>query len=310
MKKDDSSLDADKIVNIKKYARGLLLEANAFDVFPTPVDHLVTTAKLFVNHSISLEKDEGLLEKFRKAVGKAARPPLHGIKNLLGLIHIPSGEILLDHSQHENRKTFIKLHETGHGVLPHQRKMYELMEDGIMEIHPEVEDIFEREANNFAVETLFQLDKFETIAADYEISVKTPVTLSKKFGSSTYASMRRYVRTHFAPLALAVYDLPNGNTSCLRRMPMYSESFIKKFNSAQFPAQCDDSHFLGTILNSRSKLQTHHMCEIHDLNGDAHETVLHLFCNSFEKFIMIMPVRKSSQTRYLSLNASLENSIL
>lgn len=302
MKKDDSSLDAQKLDNVEKHAKKLLLEADAIGHFPTPVEHLVRTAKLFVNKEISLGKDENFLSKLSKKMGKAARPHLHGFKKLLGMLYVPSGEIYIDHSQHENKKKFIKLHETGHGFLPHQRKMYEFMEDGMLELDPEIEDLFEREANNFAVEILFQLDKFEKMAADYEISIKTPIDLSRKFGSSIYAGMRRYVKTHFAPIALAVYDLPKADKFHLRRMPMYSESFIKKFGRVGFPNPCDEFNSLGGIIKT-AKLRTNHLCGLMDLNGDSHETAIHIFSNSYEKFVMLIPIGRAlnkSQEYYLN----------
>lgn len=49
--------------------------------------------------------------------------------------------------------------------------MYEFMEDGELKINPEINDLFERETNNFAAKVLFQLDTFEKIAADYENSI-------------------------------------------------------------------------------------------------------------------------------------------
>lgn len=292
MKKDDSSLDYQKLDNVKKHAKKLLEEADAIGQLPTPVEHIVSTAKLYVNKEISLGKDENFISKLGKKMGKVARPHLHGFKKLLGMLYVPSGEIYLDHSQHENKKKFIKLHETGHGFLPHQKKMYEFMEDGKLELDPEIEDTFEREANNFAVELLFQLDKFEKLAADYEISIKTPLDLSGKFGSSIYAGMRRYVQTHFAPLALAVYDLPKGNKFHLRRMPMYSESFLKRFGRVGLPNPCDDFNPLGAIIKA-AKLRTNHLCGLRDLNGDIHETAVHIFSNSYEKFIMLIPVRRA-----------------
>ena len=205
MKKDDSNLKKEELNNVKKHARILLNQADAFNQFPTPVDHLVNTAKLVVNQQLSLGNDQNILSRFHGKLGKIARQPKHGIKKLLGLLHVPSGEMLIDHSQHENRKKFIKLHETGHGFLPHQKSMYEFMEDGEFEINPEIKDLFEREANNFSAEVLFQLDAFEKMAANYENSIKTPIDLSKHFGASIYASMRRYVQSHFAPMALGVY---------------------------------------------------------------------------------------------------------
>jgi Zn-dependent peptidase ImmA (M78 family) len=294
MKKDDSSLDVQELDNVKKHAKKLLHKADVIDQLPTPVDHILGTAKLFVNKEISLGKDEGFLSKLSKKMGKVARPHIHGFKKLLGMLYVPSGEIYLDHSLHENKKKFIKLHETGHGFLPHQSKMYEFMEDGMLELDPEVKDLFEREANNFAVELLFQLDKFEKMAADYEITIKTPIDLSRKFGSSIYAGMRRYVQTHFAPLALAVYDLPKDDKKfTLRRMPMYSESFIKKFGRVGFPNPCDEFSDLGSLIKF-AKLRTEHRCGLKDLNGDTHETAVHIFSNSYVNFIMLIPVRRTS----------------
>jgi hypothetical protein len=293
MKKDDSTLDAQTLDNVKKHAKNLLLEADAIGRFPTPVDRLVKTAKLVVNKEVSLGKNENFFLKFSSKMGKVARPHLHGFKKLLGMLYVPSGEIYLDHSQHENKKKFIKLHETGHGFLPHQRKMYEYMEDGLLELDPEIEDLFEREANNFAVEILFQLDKFEKMAADYEISIKAPIDLSGKFGSSIYAGMRRYVKTHFAPLALAVYDLPKEDQQFrLRRMPMYSDSFTRRFGRVGFPDPCDESDSVGAILKP-ARLRTNHCCGLRDLNGDVHETAVHIFSNSYEKFIMLIPLKKT-----------------
>ena len=301
MKKDDSSLKKEQLDNIKKHARILLNQADALDQFPTPVDHLVKTAKLVVNHNLSLGNNQNILSKFNSKLGKIARQPLHGAKKLLGLLHVPSGEILIDHSQHENKIKFIKLHETGHGFLPHQKLMYEFMEDSKSELAPDTNDLFEREANNFGAEVLFQLDTFEKMAADYENSIKTPIDLSKHFGASIYASMRRYVQSHFAPMSLGVYNLPQnteGNLeSCLRRMPMSSPSFIKMFGQATFPSQCKENHFLKNILES-SKLETHHTTTLTDLNGDFHETALHAFSNSYENFILLMPFRKLSKINF------------
>ncbi len=296
MKKDDSSLSPEQLDNIKIYARGLLHKADAFGQYPTPVDHLIKTANLFVNQEISLGKDENIISKFKGKLGKIARPHIHGLKKLLGCLYVPSGEILLDHYQHEKKKVFVKLHETGHGTLPHQRKMFEFMEDGVLELDPDIEDLFEREANNFAVETLFQLDTFEKIAADYQISIKTPIDLSKKFGSSIYASMRRYVNTHFASLALVVYDLPNNTNPdqfCLRRSPMYSSSFIKKFGPIGFPISCTKDSYLGSILK-HARFQTNHLWGLKDLNGELHDVGVHIFSNSYETFVMIIPLRKHS----------------
>lgn len=303
MKKDDSTLEPQQLDNVKKYAKVLLHEADALNQFPTPVDRLIKTAKLDVNKEVSLGRNDNLIRKFNSRLGKLARPQIHGLKKLLGMLHVPSGEIYIDHAQHEKKKIWIKLHETGHGFIPHQRKMYEFMEDGKLELDPEINDIFEREANNFAAETLFQLDTYEKIAADYRIAIQTPVDLAQKFGSSIYSSIRRYVQTHFAPIALAVYNFPKESESFkLRRLPMHSNSFLKKFGSVNFPPNCEKFGFLGSILNT-SQYQTNQICGLQDLNEDIHETSIHVFTNTYEIFVMLIPGEITSNDKVpFSLN--------
>ena len=295
MKRDDSGLSSEELENVRLYSRKLLHKADAVGQFPTPVDHIVKTANLFVNNDISLGKDLSTVQRFSSNIAKLARPHLFEIKKLLGLLHVPSGEIIIDHSQHEKKKVFIKLHETGHSFLPHQRKMFEVMEDGQLELNPDTNDLFEREANNFASETLFQGDQYEKMAADYQLSIKTPIDLSKKFGSSTYSSMRRYVSTHFSPLALAVYDhRPAKNHDApflLRRGMIVSDTFITKFGPARMPNPCEKHSHLGEIL-SRAKLHTHHKCNTADLNGTLHNCSLHVFNNSYEIFVLLIPEKK------------------
>lgn len=295
MKSDDSSLLPDQLNNIKSYAYKLLHKADALDQLPTPVDQLVKSANLYVNEDFVLTTNYKNIFNFTSKMEKVARPNIYGIKKLLGLLHVPSGEILIDHSQHENKKTFIKLHEAGHGFLPHQRRLYEIMEDGKLELDPDIEDLFEREANNFASEVLFQLGKYEKIASDYTISIKTPIVLSKKFGSSIYASMRRYVQTHFSALALGVYNKVNnivgGPIFVLRRAPMYSQTFLKKFGSAIFPDPCSICDPLGNIMNS-ARLQTYHQCNLKDRNNNIYTCSLHIFNNFYEIFILIIPLKK------------------
>src|SRR5207247_249750 len=161
----------------------LLTKAGAYGRFPTPIDDILDAAQLVVEKTVSLEvQRQTIIASLGASLEKRARPLISGLKKVLGLLHIPSGEIFLDQLQHAKKQTWIKLHEAGHGCLPHQRRMYQLVEDGEYELNPETEELFEREANNFAAESLYQLDTYEKVAADYVVSIKTPMDLSKMFG--------------------------------------------------------------------------------------------------------------------------------
>jgi len=182
-------------------------------------------------------------------------------------------------------------------MLPHQRKMFKTMADTEQELDLDINDLFEREANNFAVETLFQLDKYEKLAADYEISIKTPMDLATKFGSSIYASMRRYVHTHFASLGLAVYDEIAQTEQIsyqLRRAPMYSKSFIRKFGCYDFPIKTSIEDDLGRILN-KSRFQMHNKIAVKNLRNEYYLSDLQIFNNTYQIFVLIIPQKKISQ---------------
>jgi hypothetical protein len=282
MKCDDSSLSHDQLKEVKKHVRLLLLKANAIGRFPTPVDDILQAAHLMVDDEACLSTDSlHILLGFKSALGKRVRPLVSGLKKILGLLHVPSGQIYLDHSQHANKLVWIKFHETGHGCLPHQRKLYQLLEDGEYELSPETDDLFEREANNFAAETLFQLDTFEKIAADYVLSIKTPIDLQRKFGGSIYANMRRYASTHFAPLSLAVYDTEeigdNRTLFRLRRKPFASSAFLRKFGSYGWPDPCAKGHSIWHLLKYRRLGEDE--SNIKDLNGEDHICKIHIFNN-------------------------------
>lgn len=299
MRPDDSSLEINELNNVRIYARNLLKKSDAFGQLPTPVDHIVESANLRINKNISLDHNQNIVHRYTEKLRKSARPLIAGIKKTLGLIHIPSNEIVLDQSLHESKKSFLKLHETGHGYLPHQREMFEIIEDGEMEISPDIEDLFEKEANNFAAEVLFQIDTYEKVAADYLVSIRTPMELARKFGSSIYASMRRYVQTHYYPLALAIYNKTSKvDKTCyqLRRAPQYSDSFIKKFGLYKFPTETSLTDDLGSLLG-KSRLQTNNKIVIKNLRKEYYLADLQIFNNSYQIFVILIPQSKISQRK-------------
>jgi hypothetical protein len=120
------------------------------------------------------------------------------------------------------KQVFLKLHETGHAVLPWQRNLYSAIEDGEQELDPDIADLFDREANVFATEVLFQLDSFTEEAASYDFGIGVPLKLSRKYGSSAYAAVRQYVAKNHRDCVVLVLDPPSftdgdGLRASLRR---------------------------------------------------------------------------------------------
>jgi hypothetical protein len=115
---DDSVLDVHQLATVQRYADQLLREACAHGRFPTPIDDLLAAAKLTV------VDDEVLNEKFLKQFVHKAKAGLDSIKTalskVLGLFESHEGLVVIDKNAPKPRVPFIKLHEAGHGTLPHQ----------------------------------------------------------------------------------------------------------------------------------------------------------------------------------------------
>ena len=63
----------------------------------------------------------------------------------------------------------------------------------------------EIEANEFAVDCIFQNERFTKQAADYRLGLKAPIKLADEYGASFEATIRRYVEKNPNPCALVVY---------------------------------------------------------------------------------------------------------
>jgi hypothetical protein len=79
------------------------------------------------------------------------------MRRVSNLVHI-------DESVNKEKQTFLKLHETGHKEIPHQKGLYRWIQDCRKHLAPEIAELFEREANTFATIVLFQDDGFAKIA--------------------------------------------------------------------------------------------------------------------------------------------------
>ncbi len=208
--KSEAPLSSESERAVHKYADLLLRRASAYDRFPTPVNDLVKASKLEIARESVLAKVglAGMYRRLPNFVKLAPETVKSATEKLLGLLDRRDRSIHLDPDIHPKRKLYVTVHEVGHEILPHQRKMFQVLEESDSEIDPDTKDLFEREANCFASDVLFQRDRFTKEAADYALGIKVPVDLAKKYGPSVYASARRYVERHHAPCALVVFEQP------------------------------------------------------------------------------------------------------
>ena len=287
-KRDDCSLTPEQIKLVRRHADRLLREAGAYDQFPTPVNTIVRAAELSVEREVSL--DHGFLARMYRTV---AGPIKRAIDKVLGLFDSRDGVIYLDQSAHPHKKTFLKLHETGHGYLPHQRKTFVFIEESNSTLDPDVREEFDREANVFASEVLFQLDKFTADAADCPFGIATPVELSKRFGASCYSAIRRYVTTHYRACAVLVlnklvYEVGTGYATTLRRA-FQSPSFTTQFGLANWPEAYGPTDLLTTVIATSQGFSHPTGVLVRDLNDETRRCVVESFNSSYQVFVFIYP---------------------
>lgn len=295
MKQDDSTLPAESQQEVARYADLLLRKANAVGRFPTPVADLVSAAKLEIARESALERI-GLDTFYRMLPNTLKLTPdvlKRAASKVLGLLHRPDRMIHLDPTLHPKRKTYITVHEIGHDFLPHQRSTFKILEDSDSELDSETHDLYEREANVFASEVLFQGAMFATEAADSAVGIRVPVELSKKYGPSVYASARRYVSTHRSACALIVFnpavDLVGvGKVITLRRI-IASREFRRRFGDLTM----DDTWGEGTFFFShrpRNKFTVPVPCNIVDVNGDKQQCTAEAFDTTHNILFLVRPI--------------------
>jgi len=177
-------------------------------------------------------------------------------------------------------------------VLPWQRDIYCAIEDCAKTLAPEVSDAFDREANAFAAEVLFQLNAFQEEAADYDFGLNVPLKLSKKYGASVYSTIRRYVSTHHRCCAVLVLNPPvlgegNGFVATLRRA-VASPSFESVFGEISWRESFTPDDEIGRIVPLGGKKMSRPLPLIlTDQNGDEHACVIESFCTKYQVFVLI-----------------------
>ncbi len=287
MKKDDFSLSREELDRVRVQARSALERANSIGRLPTPVDDILSAAKLTVVDDEDI--DEGFLERFRRKASGALK---RALSKVLGLFDACAGLIHVDRGLLAVKQTFIKLHEAGHGLLIWQRKSYAFAEDCKQTLTDEVEDLFEREANNFATEVLFQLDAFTDQAADHAFGINVPLKLGPKYGASAYASIRRYVQKNERACVVLVLDPPVagdgvGFRASLRRV-VPSPTFVQIVGAPMWPAVfTPDDEFGGIVPLGKRRMSRPQTLSLTDRNGTNHECLAEAFATPYQVFILI-----------------------
>lgn len=261
MKPDDCTVDDATLGQIREHVERALRDSESAGVFPTPVDRIVAGAQLSVEPNVSL--DEGFFAKLYRGAGHTIKK---AVSKVIGLLDVGARCIYLDQTLPKPKKAFVTLHETGHHALPWQRDTYAFLEDSKESLDLDLKEQFEREANVFASEVLFQGERYAETARERPFGIKAPIDLAKLFGASMYASLRKYVATNAQPCVLLVYEPPatilgQGYGADLRRV-ISSTPFSEQFGEVDWPDRCTKTTFLSPLLFPRWTLRESMKCSV------------------------------------------------
>lgn len=287
---DDSILTPPQLATVRRHADRLLREASALDRFPTPIDDIMAAAKLTVVDDEVL--NETVLSQFLSRARAGLATIRSALSKVLGLFESNDRLVVVDRAAPKPRVPFIKLHEAGHGTLPHQSKVYRLIHDCEQTLNPDITELFEREANVFASEALFQGEVFAREARDLVFSIKTPIALARKFGASNYATFRRYVIANSAACCVvvlepAVYRADGRFTAEVRRIVM-SKSFEIMYDGRALSVAVTGSHPLApAVPMHRRRMVYEQEIVLADRNGDERRCIAEGFDTKHQVLILI-----------------------
>lgn len=290
--------------DIEKISSEILKGSNSLDVFPTPIDQIVSYTELIVRNDIDVSKiHTDYLSKANDALRRA-------LTKVRGLLDRREKIIYLDLSQQKNKKGFVKLHEVGHHVLPWQRNVHDVLDDDDDSLSSHANENFEAEANFFASATLFQQDRFVTELNKLRLEIESPIQLAKFFGASVHATLRRYVECSKNRCALIVLENVTANGSppkCFLRDKFQSDKFTKTFGDINIPLELGYTWtFVQDYCHGR-KFKKDGSIALSTANGEADFTY-HFFNNTYNAFVFLFPSgeKKSSRTKIILTDSSLQ----
>jgi len=274
----------------------LLRAAGVGEQLPTPREQILACERL-------VEAGELDLAEYEATLAEKARRFFHVAKEkVLGMLDRHSDILYVDPRIRVSRKLFITYHEVTHGILKWQH--ISLTQDDEVTLSSECENIFESEANYGAAEILFQCERFEKEARDYELSLESALYLSGQYEASCHSALRRFVERNHRPCLLMVLtptlrEHSDGQKSYYVVYSIPSPSFTEEFGDPLDETFINPVHDLGRILNNSDSGEI----ALDDLKGFTRTCSAQIFCNNYKTFALIYPKqsRRSRKTVVLDI---------
>ncbi len=281
----------------------LLQRAGVVGVVPTPLD--------IVGQAAGIEEVLDVGELPPKLL--ANKPSF--LRRVVGAL-IYSDEIaFVDRSTTASRGRFIEAHEISHRALAWHRGSHQLRLDDEGRISRDTEEELEAEANHGAAHLLFQGVRFNEEALGYQISLRAPLLLAARWGTSIHAAIWHYVEYHPDPVALAVAgSITRANGTVPIWSVLESNKFRRRYGrfASWFPAaalsvgETSDVAPLGQIAHRARQGEDLPSIELRQLlDGSVAKFTAEAFYNQRSLFLMVRPKsRQMSLGRGIQLAAS------
>ncbi|HEY3713172.1 MAG TPA: ImmA/IrrE family metallo-endopeptidase [Jatrophihabitantaceae bacterium] len=183
---------------VRKYATATLNLAGARYTVPTPMEEIRQALQLVradeLDAMVANLKSRWLPDKWRAGKRRIAR--------VRGFLAVRERIVYIDPHLRPTQARFVLGHEIGHDALPWQHAAYQVDDAGTLA--PDVQEKFEREANSFAADLLFNIDELRLLSMSAPLSLTAPLELHTRFDASLIATTRRFVEDHHGTCALVL----------------------------------------------------------------------------------------------------------
>lgn len=285
-------INDNKTKEIENIVFDALSKSKSLGVFPTPVDSILKYADLRVSSGVDLSNiPSNFFPKLSLFVKRR-------VAKIRGVLDRREKIVYLDLTQPESKKRFVKLHEVGHELCPWQGRLHDFLDDDET-LDPDIKDQFEAEANFFASASLFQLDIFSDKMAELPLDIASAIQLSKIFGSSIHASLRRYVEKSKKRCALLVLnkDISGGYGFPKLSVRNYfqSKSFTEEWGEVDWGTEIDfDAPFVQDYLSNRKFYKSELSI---DIDQESINCTYHYFYNGYNVFVLMYPKGESIKSK-------------
>ena len=287
MKKLPPQIDVpESAEEVTAQVKRLLRAAEVGNEVPTAKSAILACAELVETGELDLRDYEASFKD--KARGFFYR----AMSKVYGFLDRRTQLIYVDSQLHDSRKLFVTYHEVTHRVLPWQNVVY--TEDDEVTLSANCRTLFEAEANFGAAEILFQCNRFEEEARDYELSITSALYLANRYDASCHSALRRFVERNHRPCLLLVLkptarQNTDGATSYFIAYSIRSSAFTLEFGEPIRELFLNPEDDLGKIVNSG--LQGEIVLE--DIKGIRKLCSVECFSNMYHTFVLIHPKHQS-----------------